>query len=404
MKKAIHLSALFLGCISLGACSSLNSSRLASLSTNILNNSGIDTPNIASDHSTNIGNTVKGLTISDKEIKEIAKDYIVASDKEHEIAPSSNAYSKRLNKLVKNHIKEDGLELDFKVYLSPEMNAFSLANGSIRVYSGLMDLLKDDELLSVIGHEIGHIKLGHSKSQLQKAYITSAGVGAVAGELSGNYGATGYGLSGVGINAASDGVKEIIQAQFSQSDEIDADDYGFQFLKNHSYNQDSAIRALKKISEVSEAEGSPLAFLTASHPDPESRAKRLQEQLSKKTVIADKSKPIKSESKSKSKEEKIAKINDKDGLNKQLPPKQSSNSHSWYIQVAALEEEVEAREMLSNIVETGMKGAVQDAYVKGKTYFRVLVGPYRNKEMANEDLERITNLGFKHGKPFVKNF
>jgi putative metalloprotease len=35
------------------------------------------------------------------------------------------------------------------------VNAFATADGTIRIYSGLMEMMTDDELIFVIGHEIG---------------------------------------------------------------------------------------------------------------------------------------------------------------------------------------------------------------------------------------------------------
>ncbi len=40
-----------------------------------------------------------------------------------------------------------------------------MANGCIRVYSGLMDMMTDNEVEAVIGHEMGHVALGHVKKE-----------------------------------------------------------------------------------------------------------------------------------------------------------------------------------------------------------------------------------------------
>ena len=44
-------------------------------------------------------------------------------------------------------------------YLMPvsytHLNAFACADGSVRVFSSLMDIMTDEELLGVIGHEVG---------------------------------------------------------------------------------------------------------------------------------------------------------------------------------------------------------------------------------------------------------
>ena len=39
-----------------------------------------------------------------------------------------------------------------------------MANGTVRVYAGLLDAMTDDEVRFVIGHEVGHVKLGPQES------------------------------------------------------------------------------------------------------------------------------------------------------------------------------------------------------------------------------------------------
>ena len=53
----------------------------------------------------------------------------------------------------------DGIPLNFKVYDVIDVNAFACPDGSVRVFSSLMDIMDDDELLGVIGHEIGHCRI-----------------------------------------------------------------------------------------------------------------------------------------------------------------------------------------------------------------------------------------------------
>lgn len=212
---------------------------------------------------------VKAATLDDKDISNYASQYAAWSDKKNKVAPASSSYAQRLEKLTKKHIKEDGLKLDFKVYLSPEINAFSLANGTIRINSGLMDAMNDDELLSVIGHEIGHVKLGHSKSRFRTAYLASAarkvGTSAVGGGA----------LKQLAANELGSLGEDLVKAQFSQDNEKDADDYGLKFMKRNKYNPAGAGAALRKIAEKGGGKGG----LLATHPDPMSRAKRLDKQL-----------------------------------------------------------------------------------------------------------------------------
>lgn len=56
-------------------------------------------------------------------------------------------------------------------YNSRVVSIITMANGTVRVFAGLMDLMTDDEVRYVIGHEIGHIKAGHSKARMKAAAV-----------------------------------------------------------------------------------------------------------------------------------------------------------------------------------------------------------------------------------------
>ena len=45
--------------------------------------------------------------------------------------------------------------------MTKEVNAWAMANGCIRVYSGLMDMMTNNEVEAVLGHEMGHVAHVH---------------------------------------------------------------------------------------------------------------------------------------------------------------------------------------------------------------------------------------------------
>ncbi len=209
---------------------------------------------------------IKAATLSDEEIKAKALQAVQHFDSTNKISPKSDKYAKRLNKLVKKHKKEDDLELNFEVYKTKEINAFALADGSIRVYTGLMDMMTDKELLFIIGHEVGHVKLGHHKKALQMAYAASAARKGVASQ-------SGY-AGAIASSVIGGFAEKLVNAQFSQSEEKDADDYGLKFLSKHKYSGKAAVSALEKLAGLKGKHG-----IFSSHPDPAKRAKRLASQL-----------------------------------------------------------------------------------------------------------------------------
>jgi putative metalloprotease len=205
---------------------------------------------------------VTAMTLSDENVKNLAQRAAHDSDSKHRVAPTGNPYDTRLRKLVADHSQEDGISFNFKAYLTKEVNAFAMADGSIRVFTGLMDHMNDEELLFVIGHEMGHVVMNHHRKKVMLAYSTSAlrkglasqenQIGQVAGSVIGSF------------------AEQLTHAQFSQHEERQADIYGADFLEAEGYHISSAVSALNKLAALANNH-----TFFSSHPDPEARAKRI---------------------------------------------------------------------------------------------------------------------------------
>lgn len=209
---------------------------------------------------------VKAITLSDKDVLAISSKSTDFLDKKNRLAPPDNKYSIRLNRLINQKFQDGDVAFNYGVYISPEVNAFALADGSIRIYGGLMDMLTDGELRFVIGHEMGHVVKRHIREKIRLAYAASAVRKGVASQ---NNAAGEIARSVFGGFAES-----LINAQFSQLEEKEADDYGLLFLKKKDFEPRDAVSALKKLAGLSKGH----SFLS-SHPDPDKRAERLQAQL-----------------------------------------------------------------------------------------------------------------------------
>ncbi len=205
---------------------------------------------------------LRAATLDDEDVRRLSLAVSRQSDQTHTVAPPQNPYARRLYRLVGSQHGASENRFNFKVYLSPTVNAFAMADGSIRIYSGLMDMMDDDELLFVIGHEMGHIEEKHVKEKIRMAYAGSAVRKAVASQQN-QVGA--IARSGIGALAET-----LLNAQFSQREEREADDYGVAYLKNRGYGIRPAVSALTKLAAL----GNDHSFL-ASHPAPKARAERL---------------------------------------------------------------------------------------------------------------------------------
>jgi len=129
-----------------------------------------------------------------------------------------------------------------------------------------MDMLTDGELRFVIGHEMGHVMKNHIRKKIQLAYAASAVRKGIASQNN---------TAGDVARSLFGGIAEsLMNAQFSQLEEKEADDYGLAFLKREKLEPEDAVSALKKIASLGEGH----SFLS-SHPEPEKRAERLQAQL-----------------------------------------------------------------------------------------------------------------------------
>nr|WP_281171899.1 M48 family metalloprotease [Comamonas composti] len=213
---------------------------------------------------------MKALTLSDDDVVALSNESCEALDAESKIAAPGSKYTKRLNQVVANMPQNiNGKKAVYKVYLTEDVNAWAMANGCIRVYSGLMDLMNDDELRGVIGHEIGHVALGHSKSRMQTAYAASAVRQAAAS--SGNAVVSGLSRSQAGAVG-----EKFINAQFSQKQESAADDYSFDLLSEKKMNRKGLVTAFQKLAKLGGGGGSSML---SSHPPSDARAKHMQERL-----------------------------------------------------------------------------------------------------------------------------
>ena len=211
----------------------------------------------------------KAATVSDADLKNVSLQMRARDDKKS-MLPAGDKYAKRLAKLTDRHVNEDGLKLNFAVYRSDSIKANATADGSIRIYSGLMDKMTDQELLGIIGHEIGHVKKGHSMSSMRTAYMASAGR-KLAASASGVTGA----LADSELGAISE---KLVNSQFSQSQETESDDYGLAFMKKYGYDARSMESAFRKLAALGGAQ-SGLDQMMSSHPDSAKRADRVRDKL-----------------------------------------------------------------------------------------------------------------------------
>lgn len=218
---------------------------------------------------------VQAATLSNEDVINYTKEYIEWMDENNPVAPDDHEFAVRLKKLTENLGSYDGLDLNFKVYLVRDVNAFACADGSVRVCAGLMQVMDDNEVLGVIGHEIGHVKNEDSKDAFRTALMTSAlkdGVssqGGTAGTLTSSQ------LGDLG--------EQMANMSFSRKQESAADDYGYKFLKDNGINPWYMSMSFERLLELSgdASEGGLTKKLFSSHPDTQKRVEEMAKKAEK---------------------------------------------------------------------------------------------------------------------------
>ncbi|MFN3463897.1 MAG: M48 family metalloprotease [Terricaulis sp.] len=132
----------------------------------------------------------------------------------------------------------------FSVVNTDVVNAFAVPGCYIYITRGLLAIMNsEDELASVLGHEVGHVVADHSARRQNTA--TMAGLGAIlAGVLTG---------SGQIAQAAGQ-VGQLYALNYSRDQEFESDDLGVRYLNATGYNPYAAadmLRALGVNDELS---------------------------------------------------------------------------------------------------------------------------------------------------------
>lgn len=110
-------------------------------------------------------------SLSDVQVKVLSDQVCQEMDSKVMIVLVNSEYVKCLIIIVNvlgNNI--NGQLVNYKVYMVKDVNVFVMVNGCICVYSGLMDMMMDNEVEVVIGYEMGYVVLGYVKKGMQVVF------------------------------------------------------------------------------------------------------------------------------------------------------------------------------------------------------------------------------------------
>ncbi|MCH5326122.1 MAG: M48 family metallopeptidase [Duncaniella sp.] len=225
-----------------------------------------------------IGKTAQAITLTDAQMADYVKESVDWMDKNNPVAAADDPYAIRLTRLTEGLTNADGIPLNFKVYKVIDINAFACPDGSVRVFSSLMDMMSDDELLGIIGHEIGHVACHHSKKQFKQTLLTSAAKDAIA--------ATSNKVAALTDSQLGELSTSLMGASYSRKQETEADDFGYDFLKQNGKNPWAMVLAFEKMQQLEAQGGTPsrLTKMFSSHPDTKARIENMTKRAQKDKI------------------------------------------------------------------------------------------------------------------------
>ncbi len=216
----------------------------------------------------------KAITLTDEQMAAYVKESVDWMDKNNPVLPETDAYTKRLRKLTEGITEADGIPLNFKVYNVVDVNAFACPDGSVRVFAALMDKMTDDELLGIIGHEIGHVVKRHSKNAFRTQLMTDALKDGVA-----SAGGTAAVLTESQLGTLT---QSLINAKYSQKQEKEADDCGYDFLVSKGKNPWGMVMAFEKFLTMEGSQKSSyVTKMFSSHPETKARIEKMTKRCEK---------------------------------------------------------------------------------------------------------------------------
>lgn len=153
----------------------------------------------------------------------------------------------------------------------PTINAAAIPGDRILVYQGLLDQSEsENELMMVLGHELGHFTNRDHLRGLGNALLFQIAFSSLFGDIGS--------IAAIGTSS----LEAISRAQFSQQQETQADEVGLKLLVDHYGHAAGATDFFDRIRQKPRPD---IAFL-ASHPTPASRVEHLQ------ALIRDRQYPI----------------------------------------------------------------------------------------------------------------
>ncbi len=153
------------------------------------------------------------------------------------------------------------------VFDSDQVNAFALPGGKIGVYTGLLDVaVNQDQLATVIGHEIAHVMADHSNERLSQSQLANAGLQLTNIAL----GSSEYAqYRGITMAALGLGLQYGVLLPYGRTQESEADIVGLELMARAGFDPNQSIALWQNMAKA--AGGNQPPELLSTHPSHSTR-------------------------------------------------------------------------------------------------------------------------------------
>lgn len=216
------------------------------------------------------------LLFSDSDMSSLGSQSFEQMKQQQKVSTDAkvNAYVQCVTKSVTQYVpKQPGFnEWEVVVFDSDQVNAFALPGGKIGVYTGLLKVAKNqDQLATVIGHEIAHVLADHSNERLSQSQIANAGLQITNVAL----GSSEYAqYRNVTMAALGLGVQYGVLLPYGRTQESEADIVGLELMAKAGFNPKESVSLWKNMAAASG--GSQPPELLSTHPSHSTRIQDLQ--------------------------------------------------------------------------------------------------------------------------------
>ena len=168
---------------------------------------------------------------------------------------------------------------DVAVFDQDTVNAFVMPGNKVGVYRGITELTEnDDQLASVLGHELGHVAGRHASERvsmniLGQAALVGTQIAVASSESLKKYGNEISAIAGLGLQFG-------VLLPYSRKHELESDILGVDYMHAGGYKVAEAPRLWELMAKQSEGQRPP-AFMS-THPDPVYRAQNLRNYINAK--------------------------------------------------------------------------------------------------------------------------